>query len=84
LIDGRGRIIDDKNSADGRLLRVEAHAVRRLLSRAQPQSETQHDICPLAVFQDANGFDLVDQDGSSREEPSPSFLNRIVALRIAA
>jgi hypothetical protein len=41
--------------------------------------------CSLAEFQDATGLDLVDQDGSLREElpPITQFLNRILALRIA-
>ena len=41
--------------------------------------------CSLGEFQDATGLDLVDQDGSRREElpPITQFLNRILALRIA-
>ncbi len=41
--------------------------------------------CSLGDFQDATGLDLVDQDGSLREElpPITQFLNRILALRIA-
>jgi predicted RNA methylase len=41
--------------------------------------------CSLAEFQDATGLDLLDQDGSLREElpPITQFLNRILALRIA-
>jgi hypothetical protein len=41
--------------------------------------------CSLGEFQDATGLDLVDQDGSLKEElpPSTQFLNRILALRIA-
>ena len=41
--------------------------------------------CSLTDFQDATGLDLVDQDGSLREElpPITRFLNRILALRIA-
>ena len=41
--------------------------------------------CSLGEFQDATGLDLVDQDGSLREElpPITQFLNRILALRIA-
>ena len=41
--------------------------------------------CALAEFQDATGLDLVDQDGSLREELPliTQFLNRILALRIA-
>jgi hypothetical protein len=42
------------------------------------------DGCSLAHFQDATGLDLVDQDGSLREElpPITQFLNRVLALRI--
>ena len=41
--------------------------------------------CSLTAFQDATGLDLVDQDGSLKEElpPITQFLNRILALRIA-
>jgi C-terminal domain on Strawberry notch homologue len=41
--------------------------------------------CALGEFQAATGLDLVDQDGSLREElpPITQFLNRILALRIA-
>ena len=41
--------------------------------------------CSLGEFQDATGLDLVDQDGSLKEElpPITQFLNRILALRIA-
>ena len=41
--------------------------------------------CSLGEFQDATGLDLVDHDGSLREElpPITQFLNRILALRIA-
>ncbi len=41
--------------------------------------------CSLDEFQDATGLDLVDQDGSLREElpPITQFLNRVLALRIA-
>ena len=41
--------------------------------------------CSLGEFQDATGLDLVDQDGSLREElpPITQFLNRVLALRIA-
>ena len=41
--------------------------------------------CSLSEFQDATGLDLLDQDGSLREElpPITQFLNRILALRIA-
>ena len=41
--------------------------------------------CSLSAFQDATGLDLVDQDGSLKEElpPITQFLNRILALRIA-
>ena len=41
--------------------------------------------CSLGDFQDATGLDLVDQDGSLKEElpPITQFLNRILALRIA-
>jgi predicted RNA methylase len=41
--------------------------------------------CSLAEFQEATGLDLVDQDGSLREElpPITQFLNRVLALRIA-
>jgi predicted RNA methylase len=41
--------------------------------------------CSLGDFQDATGLDLVDQDGSLREElpPITQFLNRLLALRIA-
>ena len=40
--------------------------------------------CPLTAFQDATGLDLLDQDGSLREElpPITQFLNRVLALRI--
>ncbi len=40
--------------------------------------------CSLTAFQDATGLDLVDQDGSLREElpPITQFLNRVLALRI--
>ena len=40
--------------------------------------------CSLGDFQDATGLDLVDQDGSLREElpPITQFLNRMLALRI--
>ena len=43
------------------------------------------DGCSLGDFQDATGLDLVDQDGSLKEElpPITQFLNRILALRIA-
>ncbi len=43
------------------------------------------DGCSLGEFQDATGLDLVDQDGSLREElpPITQFLNRVLALRIA-
>ena len=43
------------------------------------------DGCSLGEFQDVTGLDLVDQDGSLREElpPITQFLNRILALRIA-
>jgi protein strawberry notch len=43
------------------------------------------DGCSLVEFQDATGLDLLDQDGSLREElpPITQFLNRILALRIA-
>ena len=42
------------------------------------------DGCSLSEFQDATGLDLVDQDGSLREElpPITQFLNRVLALRI--
>ena len=38
--------------------------------------------CSLGEFQDATGLDLVDQDGSLREElpPITQFLNRVLAL----
>ena len=41
--------------------------------------------CSLGDFQDATGLDLVDHDGSLKEElpPITQFLNRILALRIA-
>ena len=41
--------------------------------------------CSLGDFQNATGLDLVDQDGSLKEElpPITQFLNRILALRIA-
>jgi hypothetical protein len=41
--------------------------------------------CSLGEFQDATGLDLVDRDGSLKEElpPITQFLNRILALRIA-
>ena len=41
--------------------------------------------CSLGEFQEATGLDLVDQDGSLKEElpPITQFLNRILALRIA-
>ena len=41
--------------------------------------------CSLGDFQDATGLDLVDRDGSLKEElpPITQFLNRILALRIA-
>jgi hypothetical protein len=41
--------------------------------------------CSLGDFQDATGLDLVDQDGSLKEDlpPITQFLNRILALRIA-
>ena len=41
--------------------------------------------CSLGDFQEATGLDLVDQDGSLKEElpPITQFLNRILALRIA-
>jgi P-loop containing NTP hydrolase pore-1/C-terminal domain on Strawberry notch homologue len=41
--------------------------------------------CSLGEFQDVTGLDLVDQDGSLKEElpPITQFLNRILALRIA-
>jgi len=40
--------------------------------------------CSLTEFQEATGLDLVDQDGSLREElpPITQFLNRVLALRI--
>ena len=40
--------------------------------------------CSLGEFQDATGLDLLDQDGSLREElpPITQFLNRLLALRI--
>jgi P-loop containing NTP hydrolase pore-1/C-terminal domain on Strawberry notch homologue len=40
--------------------------------------------CSLTSFQDATGLDLLDQDGSLREElpPITQFLNRVLALRI--
>jgi hypothetical protein len=40
--------------------------------------------CSLGEFQDATGLDLVDQDGSLREELPriTQFLNRVLALRI--
>jgi hypothetical protein len=40
--------------------------------------------CSLPEFQDATGLDLLDQDGSLREElpPITQFLNRVLALRI--
>jgi hypothetical protein len=39
---------------------------------------------PLVAFQDATGLDLLDEDGSLREElpPITQFLNRVLALRI--
>jgi predicted RNA methylase len=42
------------------------------------------DGCSLTAFQEATGLDLVDQDGSLREElpPITQFLNRVLALRI--
>jgi C-terminal domain on Strawberry notch homologue len=42
------------------------------------------DGCSLSAFQEATGLDLVDQDGSLREELPPimQFLNRVLALRI--
>jgi hypothetical protein len=41
--------------------------------------------CSLNEFEDATGLDLLDQDGSLREElpPITQFLNRVLALRIA-
>jgi hypothetical protein len=41
--------------------------------------------CSLSAFQDATGLDLVDRDGSLKEElpPITQFLNRVLALRIA-
>jgi hypothetical protein len=41
--------------------------------------------CSLTTFQDQTGLDLLDQDGSLREDlpPITQFLNRILALRIA-
>ena len=41
--------------------------------------------CSLGEFQDTTGLDLLDQDGSLREDlpPITQFLNRILALRIA-
>ena len=41
--------------------------------------------CSLTQFQDATGLDLLDRDGSLKEElpPITQFLNRILALRIA-
>ncbi|MGH7060319.1 MAG: strawberry notch C-terminal domain-containing protein, partial [Stellaceae bacterium] len=41
--------------------------------------------CSLTEFQDATGLDLLDRDGSLKEElpPVTQFLNRILALRIA-
>src|SRR5580693_5144714 len=40
--------------------------------------------CSLTAFQHATGLDLVDEDGSLREElpPITQFLNRVLALRI--
>ena len=40
--------------------------------------------CSLTKFQDATGLDLLDEDGSLREElpPITQFLNRVLALRI--
>ena len=40
--------------------------------------------CSLGEFQDATGLDLVDRDGSLKEElpPITQFLNRVLALRI--
>jgi hypothetical protein len=40
--------------------------------------------CSLIKFQDATGLDLLDEDGSLREElpPITQFLNRVLALRI--
>ena len=42
------------------------------------------DGCSLTDFQDRTGLDLIDQDGSLREElpPITQFLNRVLALRI--
>ncbi len=42
------------------------------------------DGCSLTEFQDATGLDLLDQDGSLKEElpPITQFLNRVLALRI--
>jgi hypothetical protein len=42
------------------------------------------DGCSLTEFQESTGLDLVDQDGSLREElpPITQFLNRVLALRI--
>ena len=42
------------------------------------------DGCSLGEFQDATGLELLDQDGSLREElpPITQFLNRVLALRI--
>ena len=42
------------------------------------------DGCSLSQFQEATGLDLLDQDGSLREElpPITQFLNRVLALRI--
>jgi hypothetical protein len=41
--------------------------------------------CSLAEFEETTGLDLLDQDGSLREElpPITQFLNRVLALRIA-
>ena len=43
------------------------------------------DACPLALFEDQTGLSLADEDGSLREDlpPITTFLNRILALRIA-
>jgi hypothetical protein len=61
-----------------------AHAKAALRQFYQLLHAGRIEGCSLSEFQEATGLDLVDQDGSLREElpPITQFLNRVLALRI--
>jgi hypothetical protein len=61
-----------------------AHAKAALRQFYQLLHAGKIEGCSLSAFQEATGLDLVDQDGSLREElpPITQFLNRVLALRI--